>query len=338
MLYNKVKMPEDKRKIGRNEPCPCGSGKKYKHCCYPDKTRAWKTAGSHESPGFTVKPMETPKPILNHVVSSDGGKTWKAQPGLLAVRLYGKDPKNIGKTISGISKSVISKIDTMHPSSNVKQELVKYIHEVDHKLHAVKYHLNNYEQAESDKVKEFSENYKPPAGAQMVAEEPKLIYEIEAFLFQTKSCLDILSWVLKPTFGFPYCSFGEKGDDIIKPLRNNCPATYSTIAERLIELIEDAQDAWIVELIDMRDTITHYSRLEGFTCFIEDPHLGGTTANIHYPTMPNTRRALDYCQDVWKYAFDKCTSFSFAGYYESHSRRNQFAVYHLIYEHLSEKT
>lgn len=21
------------RKIGRNEPCPCGSGKKYKHCC-----------------------------------------------------------------------------------------------------------------------------------------------------------------------------------------------------------------------------------------------------------------------------------------------------------------
>jgi uncharacterized protein YecA (UPF0149 family) len=21
------------RKIGRNEPCPCGSGKKYKKCC-----------------------------------------------------------------------------------------------------------------------------------------------------------------------------------------------------------------------------------------------------------------------------------------------------------------
>jgi hypothetical protein len=23
------------KKIGRNEPCPCGSGKKYKKCCYP---------------------------------------------------------------------------------------------------------------------------------------------------------------------------------------------------------------------------------------------------------------------------------------------------------------
>jgi len=21
-------------KIGRNDPCPCGSGKKYKYCCY----------------------------------------------------------------------------------------------------------------------------------------------------------------------------------------------------------------------------------------------------------------------------------------------------------------
>ncbi|MBR0400159.1 MAG: SEC-C domain-containing protein [Mogibacterium sp.] len=23
----------DKKKPGRNDPCPCGSGKKYKHCC-----------------------------------------------------------------------------------------------------------------------------------------------------------------------------------------------------------------------------------------------------------------------------------------------------------------
>jgi tetratricopeptide (TPR) repeat protein len=26
-------MPVDSKKIGRNEPCPCGSGKKYKKCC-----------------------------------------------------------------------------------------------------------------------------------------------------------------------------------------------------------------------------------------------------------------------------------------------------------------
>ena len=33
-------------KIGRNQPCPCGSGKKYKHCCLP-----------LEQAGRTVSPM-----------------------------------------------------------------------------------------------------------------------------------------------------------------------------------------------------------------------------------------------------------------------------------------
>lgn len=26
---------KDRKKLGRNDPCPCGSGKKYKKCCYP---------------------------------------------------------------------------------------------------------------------------------------------------------------------------------------------------------------------------------------------------------------------------------------------------------------
>jgi hypothetical protein len=25
--------PQSQKKIGRNEPCPCGSGEKYKYCC-----------------------------------------------------------------------------------------------------------------------------------------------------------------------------------------------------------------------------------------------------------------------------------------------------------------
>ena len=28
-----AKEPVRKKKIGRNDPCPCGSGKKYKKCC-----------------------------------------------------------------------------------------------------------------------------------------------------------------------------------------------------------------------------------------------------------------------------------------------------------------
>jgi uncharacterized protein YecA (UPF0149 family) len=30
---NKVKSKQYETKVGRNDPCPCGSGKKYKKCC-----------------------------------------------------------------------------------------------------------------------------------------------------------------------------------------------------------------------------------------------------------------------------------------------------------------
>lgn len=36
-------MSGKRKKIGRNEPCPCGTGKKYKSCCY-DKAFNWVTA------------------------------------------------------------------------------------------------------------------------------------------------------------------------------------------------------------------------------------------------------------------------------------------------------
>jgi len=33
ILLNTPKTVTVEKKIGRNEPCPCGSGKKYKKCC-----------------------------------------------------------------------------------------------------------------------------------------------------------------------------------------------------------------------------------------------------------------------------------------------------------------
>ncbi|MBA7557648.1 hypothetical protein ES705_50412 [subsurface metagenome] len=37
-LY-KEKSIKTVKKIGRNDPCPCGSGKKYKHCCLKKKNK-----------------------------------------------------------------------------------------------------------------------------------------------------------------------------------------------------------------------------------------------------------------------------------------------------------
>ncbi len=301
-------MSKAKKKIGRNDPCPCGSGKKYKNCCYLNKTRAWKTAEPHESPAFTVKPKEMPEPITHHDVSSDG-KTWEPRPGLLAARIYGKDPKDIDERISKIIELVSRDINILNLCGAAKQDFTKLIRNVDHKLHAVKYHLNNYEQAESDKIEQFTKNHTPPVGAQMIIEEPRLIYEVEAFLFQVKSCLDVLSRLLQPVFSFTYCSFDDVGDRVINQLKNNCPATLTPYAENIIKLIEDAQDAWVVELISMRDQVTHYSSLEGFNCFMEDPYIGGGTANIHYPTMPNKRRTLEYCQHIWESLLNFCEDF-----------------------------
>jgi preprotein translocase subunit SecA len=31
----KQKTIQKNKKVGRNDPCPCGSGKKYKKCCFP---------------------------------------------------------------------------------------------------------------------------------------------------------------------------------------------------------------------------------------------------------------------------------------------------------------
>ena len=33
ILLNPIKTSVAEEKIGRNDPCPCGSGKKYKKCC-----------------------------------------------------------------------------------------------------------------------------------------------------------------------------------------------------------------------------------------------------------------------------------------------------------------
>jgi hypothetical protein len=155
---------DEKRKIGRNDPCPCGSGKKYKNCCYPDKTQAWKKAGSHESPAFTIKPKEMPEPITHHLVSSDSGKTYESRPGLLAAQIIVRKPEDTDETISKIMESVSREINTLNLSESAKQEFKERINDVDHKLYAVKYHLSNYEQAESDKIKGFSKNYTPPLG------------------------------------------------------------------------------------------------------------------------------------------------------------------------------
>lgn len=61
-------------KIGRNEPCPCGSGKKYKVCCYG-------------KPGASTPLARSPQPQAENVgqypSNPDGKRLWTTQTGEL---------------------------------------------------------------------------------------------------------------------------------------------------------------------------------------------------------------------------------------------------------------
>jgi hypothetical protein len=57
-------MPEAKPVPGRNEPCHCGSGKKYKQCCLEKdeaKRRAQRASGEEAAPAGGGS-AEAPKP------------------------------------------------------------------------------------------------------------------------------------------------------------------------------------------------------------------------------------------------------------------------------------
>ena len=56
-------------KIGRNQPCPCGSGKKYKHCCWHhDRTAHLHTTPPVSSPGYHFVESELDR-LSNSVVN-----------------------------------------------------------------------------------------------------------------------------------------------------------------------------------------------------------------------------------------------------------------------------
>ncbi len=58
-------------KIGRNEPCPCGSGKKYKHCCLEKHEAARKAKDPEQTEKLLAKEKEQ-KQLINHIEKAFG--------------------------------------------------------------------------------------------------------------------------------------------------------------------------------------------------------------------------------------------------------------------------
>ena len=79
-------------------------------------------------------------------------------------------------------------------------------------------------------------------------------------MFQAKSTLDLLCKALEPIAGIKLRTFGDKGDAVVRSLRNNVPADRKDRASELIRLIEGDQE-WLRRMIALRDTIGHFRAL-----------------------------------------------------------------------------
>jgi hypothetical protein len=97
----------------------------------------------------------------------------------------------------------------------------------------------------------------PEAGAAHADHTTGVEAEVEAFLFQAKSTLDLLCKTLEPLLDIKVRTFGDKGDAIVRSLRNNVPDDRKDRAAELICLIEGDQE-WLRRMIALRDTVGHF--------------------------------------------------------------------------------
>lgn len=285
-MSKRKKRPRRKNasKLGGNASCPCGSGLKYKNCC--------------GASFFKVSPRNKPEIINSHLSSQDSGKTWHKMPGNLMTIIGVSKPEDSDKRIG----SLISKVLDASKALNNKTLENKLI-VCRHKLHAVRYHLSTLKTEIKERVEDFKKNHSAGSGVALERENPRLIYETEAFLFQIKSSLDLLTQalgcVIPPLKGMH--TFSSKNIDGVKHAGGKViNALKENNFEELSSLFERHRKKWIQELVKMRDDVTHYSHLRGFNCFIEEPYMGKGQVTIHYPTMPSGIKVDDYCQEVYK--------------------------------------
>jgi len=236
---------------------------------------------------FRVTPKKKPEIVDYHVVSRNAGRTWEKRPGLLFVRLNIRPTATTKREIDELFKDIQKDGFTLARELNVCQ----------HKLYAVRYHLDNFVSEERSQVQKFKKDYTPPSGVQINIENLVLVYEMESFLFQVKSSLDVLAvGLLNKLLGLKLGSFGtEMVSDALKENENKIGTQKVNKLKSIIETNKD----WIEELNEMRVQITHYSDLEGFLCFLEVPFTG-EECTIYYPSMPDGTRATQYMDSIWK--------------------------------------
>lgn len=270
------------KNVGRNDPCPCNSGKKYKEC-------HMKPFNPKER--FSVKVTKGNVSSPSHKVSHDGGKTWIDAPGPMPIQMRMYYRTYFYPEVDTVMKS----IEEIPKDMNF---LTQRVARLRHKLYGMKFHMDNFKNQEDVMIQEFNKDY-TGIDHEAVVDEPKLTYTLESFLFQAKSVLDVLAQIIGITYKFSATTYAENGDKIAKSLKQNSSSTLRDDALKLAHIVE-SHKKWVSDLVDMRDEVIHFSDLQGFSCFIRHQWLGGQTADISYPSMPDGVRARTYMEQIFK--------------------------------------
>ena len=282
-------------KIGNNEPCPCGSGKKYKKCC---------KMSVKPLESFVVK-VDTNKHKLDagpkYLVRDNDGP-WRPTdeiPPIEIVGVYGRE-----LDLPGLSE--FNKLRSKYSSllkEKKYQQLSYHLGNLNHKLNGVYYNLQNFKNHEDEIIKSFQIDYEPTTLEQSITEH-ELTYELESFLMQVKSCLDFLGIMIESTFTGKYgTKFGKNGDKLISCLENNVSQEILSYAKQVCLVIKNNQ-SWTQETIEMRDIVAHISELKGFMSFIHRRWDGSNHAEITYPSMPNGQRVRKYMDETWDHVIE----------------------------------
>lgn len=84
-------------KVGRNDPCPCGSGKKYKQCCYgKEAKKAYTAAGKRKFSAKVISVGEKGTSIFQSIGGSGAPRVIEPFDGL-RFRMTKKDYRAQGK-------------------------------------------------------------------------------------------------------------------------------------------------------------------------------------------------------------------------------------------------
>lgn len=265
------------REPGRNDPCPCNSGRKYKHCCLP------------RVKGIAVpaRPLEG-EPKNTHFEGGPNGE-WVERPGSIWLQVH---VENADQPDAELREAFTPYLQTLKATP----ELVERVRDCQHKCRAADYHRRAIRAEIDRQIERYSKEHRAQSGAAFVRRNEVLLYETEAFLFQAKTAVDALVRVLAPVVPSmsQFDMFRGKGQiaggAVLEAIRDDEPALHETL--------DTARRKWIQELKELRDTVTHVSELEGFTYFVENQYHGGPDATIDLPKMPSGQRLDVYCGDV----------------------------------------